>query len=138
MSDQQPWGRVGDDGTVYVRVGESGLGLGGLLLGEVLDRAAQRADAGLEGGEVADGVRLRDRRGEGLHAAGDVRRRSAALGALLEQGDLPGELGVLALKVGESLFCGAVGVLSYRALALGFANENSTGLVDAAPGSLIV
>ncbi|WP_367882112.1 hypothetical protein [Rathayibacter oskolensis] len=22
MSDQQPWGRVGDDGTVYVRVGD--------------------------------------------------------------------------------------------------------------------
>jgi len=61
-----------------------------------------------------------------------------ALGALLEEGYLAGELDVLALEVGERLFGSSIGVLANGTLALGFAHVDRSGLVYAAPGGLVV
>jgi hypothetical protein len=48
------------------------------------------------------------------------------------------EFYVLALEVSECLFGGAVGVLPDRAFAGSLADEDSSCLVNAPPGSLIV
>ena len=83
------------------RLGERGLRLGALLLGELGDGAAEGFDAACGSGEVADGVRRADRLLESVDGLRDVGRGCAALDALLEQGHLAGELGVLALEVGR-------------------------------------
>jgi hypothetical protein len=65
-------------------------------------------------------------------------RRSTTLGALLEQGHLAGELGELALKIGESFFGGTVRKLTDDALARSLAHEDGPCLVDPTPRSLLV
>ena len=120
------------------RGGDERLGLLRLLLGELGDLAAEGLEAGAQQCEVADGVRRGDGLGEVLDGLGDVGGGSAALGALLEQGHLAGELGVLALEVGERLLRRAVGELSDRALAGLLAHEDRSGLVNASPGGYLV
>ena len=72
--------------------------------------------------------------GDGLR---DIRRRCAATHALLEQGDLAREIGVLALEVGERLLGRRVGVLADLPLAVARAYEDGARLVDAAPRLLL-
>ena len=78
-----------------------------------------------------------DRRGRLATALRDVGRRCAAPRALLEQADLAGEVGVLALEVGERLLGRRVGVLADLPLAVALAHEDGARLVDAAPRLLL-
>ena len=82
---------------------EGGLRLGLLLLGELLRRAGERLEAARERVEVADGVGVGDAlrgawRRPWRHPPPGLRDARAARAA-----DLAGEVGVLALEVGERL-----------------------------------
>ena len=118
-------------------VGERGLGLGLLLFGELLRGAGKRLEPASKGLEVAHRVRARDRIAQRRDGLGHVRGWSPATHALLEQGDLPGEVGVLALEVREGLFGRRVGVLTDLPLAVARSHEDGARLVDAAPRLLI-
>ena len=92
-------------GALGERVGDRGLGLGLLLLGELLRRARERLEAACERLEVADGVA----RSRSIHAARRPPWRCPCAGAprftrCSSRVDLAGEFGVLALEVGERLF----------------------------------
>ncbi len=115
-----------------------GLGLFGLLLGELTNGAAEGLETSGEGRKVANSVGCGHGCRERLDGFRNVGSGGATLRALFEQRHLTGELGELALKVGESLFWGAIGVLADRSLARSLAHEDSACLVNATPWSLIV
>jgi hypothetical protein len=109
-----------------------------LLLRELAHGGGEDVEAGTQRAEVADRVRAvhgLDEVGDGL---GHVRRGCAALGALLQERDLAGEVGELALEVGQRLLGGPVRVLADGAFAVALAQEDGARLVDAAPGGLLV
>ena len=103
---------------LHERLGRGGLRLGRLLLGQLADAAAELLEPLAQAGEIADGVGGRDGLGEVGDRLGDVLRGGAAADALLEQADLAGELGELALVVGERLFRRGVGILTDGAFAV--------------------
>jgi len=106
----------------------------GLLRGEVLDGAPEGGDAVAEGVDVPDGARVGQRLPEPLHAARDVGGGGAGLRPLLEEAHLRGEVGVLALEVGEGLGRRSVRVLADPALAVALEDVHDALLVDASPG----
>ena len=112
-------------------------GLDALLLGELGDGSSEGAEAFGQGGQVADGVGVGHGDGEIGHRFGDIRGRSATLRTLLEQGDLPVELNVLAFEVGQGLFRSGIRVLADGAFAIRFAHVNRAGFVYATPWLLI-
>src|SRR5690606_14695783 len=114
------------------RLGRGSLGLR-LGLGELRDLRVDGGDPLAKRDEVADGIRGFDRLGEVTCRLRDVRGRRAGLRALLEEPDLPGEIGVLALEVRERLLRRRVRVFTDESLVVADSDVDGTGLVDAAP-----
>src|SRR5690606_12403742 len=104
--------------------------------GELGDRAAESIQSREQGGEVADGVGLRDVLAQRLQCAGDAARGRTAPHSLLEESHLALEFDEFALEVGERLLRRRVGVLPDRALALSGANVDGARLIDPTPRSL--
>ena len=67
---------------------------------------------------------------------GDIRSGGAAANTLLEQPDLAGEFGELALVVGQGLFRSGIGVLADGALAIRLADVHGPVVADASPRCL--
>ncbi len=119
-------GALGDGG---VDGGALGLRLFGRRLAE---GGVERREASLEGGEVADGGRADDALAHGARGGAEVGCRGAT-GAVtrFEQRDLAGEVGELALEVGEGLGGRAVGVLADDAPLVALAHRHGAVVVDA-------
>ncbi|PPG05928.1 MULTISPECIES: DUF349 domain-containing protein [unclassified Rathayibacter] len=96
MSDQQPWGRVGDDGTVYVRVGD-----GEREVGQYPDATPEEALAYYERKytELAGQVSLLEQRAKRGAPAGDVARTVQSLSAAIAQANAVGDLESLQTRV---------------------------------------
>ena len=113
--------------------------LGGLFLGDFLDRPAQRIEAGAQRCQVTHGVGRGDcglQRRDGL---GDIRHRSPTLDALFEQSDLAREFGEFSLEIAEGLFRRSVGVLPDGAFSTScVAHKDGSRRIDAAPRRQIV
>ena len=122
-----------DAGALGDRLAERGLRLGLLLLGQLLRGARERLESPRQGVEIADGVGVGDRAAEVRDRLGDVGRKCAAPDPLLQQSDLAGEIGVLALEVGQRLLGGACLPGTDHLLAVGGTHVHGPRLVDAAP-----
>ena len=123
---------------LHERLGRGGLRLGRLLLGQLADAAAELLEPLAQAGEIADGVGGRDGLGEVGDRLGDVLGGCAAADALLEQADLAGELGELALVVGERLLRRGVRILTDGAFAVRLTHVDRSVVTDAAPWCLFV
>ncbi|KQQ01414.1 MULTISPECIES: DUF349 domain-containing protein [unclassified Rathayibacter] len=97
MSDQQPWGRVGDDGTVYVRVGD-----GEREVGQYPDASPEEALAYYERKyvELAGQVSLLEQRAKRGAPAGDVARAVQSLTAAIADARAVGDLEALQTRIG--------------------------------------
>ncbi len=121
------------------RCGDECLRLLGLLLGQLGDGAAERLEPraagprGLRPRWPSTTFAVSDLTALAMSAAGAPR-----LARCSRSVTWPGELGELALEVGERLLGRAIGVLADGAFALGFADEDGSRLVDATPGGLFV
>ncbi|MBF4462460.1 MULTISPECIES: DUF349 domain-containing protein [unclassified Rathayibacter] len=96
MSDQQPWGRVGDDGTVYVRVGD-----GEREVGQYPDATPEEALAYYERKytELAGQVSLLEQRAQRGAPAGDVARAVHSLSASIAEAHAVGDLEALQSRI---------------------------------------
>src|SRR5215218_1915920 len=130
-------GLLDDLRTLGDRLGDRGLRLGLLLLGQLLRGARKRLESACKGFEVPDRVGRRDRLAQRGDRLGHVGGGSAAANPLLEEADLACEIGVLPLEVGECLLSRAVGELPDGALAIARPHEDGARLVDAAPRLLL-
>lgn len=97
MSDQHPWGRVDDDGTVYVRVGD-----GERAVGQYPDATADEALAYYERKytELAGQVTLLEQRAKRGAPAADVARTVANLTAAIADANAVGDLAALQERLG--------------------------------------
>ncbi|WP_051210108.1 DUF349 domain-containing protein [Rathayibacter toxicus] len=96
MSDQQPWGRVGDDGTVYVRVGD-----GEREVGQYPDATPEEALAYYERKyvELAGHVSLLEQRAQRGAPAGDIARAVQSLATSIAQARAVGDLAALQARI---------------------------------------
>ncbi|NQX28569.1 DUF349 domain-containing protein [Microbacteriaceae bacterium VKM Ac-2854] len=97
MSDQHPWGRVDDDGTVYVRVAD-----GERAVGQYPDATPEEALAYYERKytELAGQVTLLEQRAKRGAPANDVARAVAALNIAIADANAVGDLVALQERIG--------------------------------------
>ncbi|NQX10516.1 DUF349 domain-containing protein [Microbacteriaceae bacterium VKM Ac-2855] len=97
MSDQHPWGRVDDDGTVYVRVAD-----GERAVGQYPDATPEEALAYYERKytELAGQVTLLEQRAKGGAPANDVARAVATLSSAIADANAVGDLASLQERIG--------------------------------------
>lgn len=97
MSDQHPWGRVDDDGTVYVRVGD-----GERPVGQYPDATPEEAMAYFERKyvELAGQVTLLEQRAKNGAPAADVAKAVQVLSSSIDTANAVGDLAGLGVRLG--------------------------------------